>query len=77
MINPSLREEPLHERPAPRIGRQRPSFLDWLESEGRLLSREPEVAKTSVLEEPDEIFLDDFTEVPEEDFMEDAIDLEE
>ncbi len=71
MINPSLREEPLNQRSTPRINRRADSILVWLESEGRLLAREPAAPPTTLLGEEDELFLDDLSEAPEEDFMED------
>ncbi len=38
--NPSLREEPRNQRAAVIPSKQESSILDWLESSGRLLSRE-------------------------------------
>jgi hypothetical protein len=40
MYNPSLREEPLGQKPTPALTGPQPSMLDWLESSGRLLARE-------------------------------------
>jgi hypothetical protein len=40
MYNPSLREEPLGQKPVSALAGPQPSMLDWLESSGRLLARE-------------------------------------
>lgn len=40
--NPSLHEEPRKQRAAVIPVKQEPSILDWLESTGRLLAREPQ-----------------------------------
>lgn len=40
MYNPSLREEPIGQKPAAALAGPQPSMLDWLESSGRLLARE-------------------------------------
>lgn len=53
--NPSLREQPRH-KPAPVLPlRQEPSILDWLESTGRLLPRDPQ----------DDRYLEDVEDIPE------------
>jgi phosphopantothenoylcysteine synthetase/decarboxylase len=42
MNNPSLREQPRHQRATVIPQRQESSILDWLEQTGRLLPREPQ-----------------------------------
>lgn len=42
MNNPSLREQPRHQRAAVIPQRQESSILDWLEQTGRLVAREPQ-----------------------------------
>jgi phosphopantothenoylcysteine synthetase/decarboxylase len=42
MNNPSLREQPRHQRATVIPQRQESSILDWLEQTGRLLAREPQ-----------------------------------
>lgn len=52
--NPSLREEPRHKPAAIVSSEQQISILDWLESTGRLIAREPNVPNTFDLREEDE-----------------------
>jgi Protein of unknown function (DUF3134) len=42
MNNPSLREQPRHQRATVIPQRQESSILDWLEQTGRLVAREPQ-----------------------------------
>lgn len=58
--NPSLREEPRSQRAAVIPVQQESSILDWLESTGRLLAREPvEVNYLGDEEEINEFISDD------------------
>lgn len=77
MYNPSLREEPRDQRANAASSRQEASILDWLESSGRLLSRDPQdrelLNEDEEIEEINELMVGD-----EGDYVdEDEIDLEE
>lgn len=77
MYNPSLREEPRDQRANGASTRQEASILDWLESSGRLLSRDPQdreiPAEDEEIEEINELMVGD-----EGDYLdEDEVDLEE
>ncbi len=77
MYNPSLREEPRNQRTNGASLKQEPSILDWLESSGRLLSRDPQdrelPAEDEEIEEINELIVGD-----EGDYLdEDEVDLEE
>lgn len=53
VYNPSLREEPRHQRAAVIPLKQESSILDWLESSGRLLARDN--AEFDYLDDEEEI----------------------
>jgi hypothetical protein len=77
MYNPSLREEPRDQRFNGASTGQQPSILDWLESSGRLLSRDPQdrelPAEDEEIEEINELMVGD-----EGDYLdEDEIEIEE
>lgn len=74
MYNPSLQEEPRNQRASSVSTRQQSSILDWLESSGRLLSRDPQVrelpGEDEEIEEINELMVGDEGDYLDEDEVE-------
>jgi len=76
MNNPSLREQPRHQRATVIPQRQESSILDWLEQTGRLVAREPQDDQYANEEEiPELLGVEDHTYDDIED--DDELELEE